>query len=223
MKKILLYHVYCLPTELLYYNLQKIISKIHLFDEAVFKLNYEPPYEKTKENVKKFLLRRGIKNLQIVECQNSPLFEGTGFKECLENILLREEDGYIFYAHTKAASCHMSHPNYKYFNNLIDWADMMYEYNLSENSLKILEQSKPTSAGCFQRGFGHEPFYGSLWHYSGSFYWLNIEKLKKLNWNNFSYTPYMTESYPGRVVDINDTISFINVNKDLYVNSAKDQ
>jgi hypothetical protein len=149
MKKILLYHAFCIPTELLYYNLQKIVEKTYIFDEVIFKLNYQPPHESTRENVRKFLLTRGIKNLQITECQNTQLFEGTGFKECIEHIFSQEEKGYIFYAHTKGGSCHINNPSYKYFNNIIDWADVMYEHNLKEESLKIIESSEPTCAGCF--------------------------------------------------------------------------
>jgi hypothetical protein len=50
------------------------------------------------------------------------------------------------------------------------------------------------------------PWVTTNWHYSGTFFWFNTEKLFSIaGWDNFEKGRFSVESYPGKMVDVSNS------------------
>lgn len=128
---------------------------------------------------------------EVVATPNSPqLGETASFLKGLESFLPPADDEVTFYGHAKG----VSHPPGPALERIKRWADAMYVLNLSSPELVDKVMARHHSAGCFVR---KQPFAGSHWHFSGTFFWFRNSALFSRDWRKIDPTRHGVEGYIG--------------------------
>ena len=128
------------------------------------------------------------------------------------------KDSLTFYAHNKGGTTD------EYNDDTIKfWLSSMYFFNLDDDFLTAIEAkliSDKTFAGILRKDINCAPWVCTDWHYSGTFFWFNTQKLFNIaNWDVINKGRFSIEEYPGRMVPIDNSYStFINApeNYDTY-------
>lgn len=129
---------------------------------------------------------------ELVAVENDHVLgEAAHFKASLD--LFKEESGSIFYAHGKGVT------HTWYLENAVAWADGMYLLNLREPRMidRILQQYK--AVGAFRKVGWHG---NAPWHFSGSFFWVDLASALAANTDASKLDRYGTEGFPGRAVPL---------------------
>lgn len=152
------------------------------------------------------------KNVNFIVKKNCPyLREAKTFKEeFLDKI--DQKNQLLFFAHSKGITNHFN-------TSLTIWLFGMYYFNLSfiDHIENNLNKGKIFS-GCFVRRHRWRNV-KHKWHFSGSFYWTNINKLKKLDYSRKleitenSKKSYFVEEFPGNCTPLKN----IYVPQNAYV------
>jgi hypothetical protein len=107
------------------------------------------------------------------------------------------------------------------YNTMSHWVHSMYYFNLSENYLPTIENElkDKSFSGCLRINQPCPPWVKSDWHYSGTFYWMNNNKVFNKNINNFDDADmYSVEAFPGYSTKIEDSFSSF-ISEDYNFNS----
>lgn len=121
---------------------------------------------------------------------NSQLGEADYFLDSLNQI----DTGYVFYAHCKG----VSRP---YMEGLNIWINHLYKANL--HKFKGLN-GKMFSGTCCKL-LPCPPYVPESFHFSGSFYWMDIEKVKPIFFiKGFPVNRYLTERFPAFITKVNE-------------------
>jgi hypothetical protein len=146
----------------------------------------------------------------IIKENNWYLGETVSFLDALEK--LKGSDSVTFYAHAKGVSHEGS-----IVETIRQWADAMYVLNLSSSDLIEKLMGKYSSVGCFRNRGRHG---GADWHYSGTFFWLDNQKLFCKDWKRIEQSRFGVEGYPG--IHFSEAESFdlapADPSRNLYVN-----
>ena len=124
----------------------------------------------------------------FIELANdAKLQETAGFVNTLRRLRSLRPDEITFYAHTKGVSHgkadHRLHP-------VRVWRNTMYEQCLSDpDKIDKLLQTY-ACCGCFRNNDANVG-----WHFAGTFWWVNHEKLFSKQWETIRPSPYGVENY----------------------------
>jgi len=140
---------------------------------------------------------------EFIRCTNVPeLREVVGFTEALARLKSEREDEITFFAHTKG----VTHDDPVVLDAVRVWRDKMYELCLHNMELIEAVLSQFACAGSFQICEPRIPLpLDSMWHYSGTFWWVNHAKLFSKEWYNVHPSSHGVEAYLGRLFEINET------------------
>lgn len=136
-------------------------------------------------------------DFEIEIVQNHPEHrESEYFIEAIEQIKVKES--FTFYAHNKGGTTD------NYIGDTIKfWLSAMYFFNLAEElQMSIEEQllADKVFSGILRKDINCAPWVCVDYHYSGTFFWFNTEKvLNTSNWNSIKKGRYSIEEYPGTV------------------------
>jgi hypothetical protein len=127
--------------------------------------------------------------------------------------------GVTFFGHSKSNSVKRLKPEYSKPHTT--WTKLLYEKNLEnvgDVEQKLLNGNY-TTYGSFLRQGVLEPIPSCKWHYSGTFFWFNNEKLKKSSDKINSYL-YKTdrwgvEGFLGSILPIEESYCHFNIDGDL--------
>jgi hypothetical protein len=113
---------------------------------------------------------------------------------------IKNKNSLTFFAHNKGGSIH----ELKNIQKL--WTFCLYFFNLEPNyfirSQDELMNDKVFS-GILRITTPCPPSVTSNWHYSGSFFWFNTEKLLNIDgWDNLTKSRFAVERFPGSIVDV---------------------
>jgi len=129
----------------------------------------------------------GISLDEIAYVKNDPkLRETAHFITMLKKVV--RNDGWVFYCHSKGVSRTKS-------KGVKVWTKYMYDQNLGVN---LSDYDDKTVVGAL-RTTNTGPIMHN-WHYSGTFFWLNLCKLRLHNWGQIRKTKLGVESWPGMVI-----------------------
>lgn len=110
------------------------------------------------------------------------------------NSLKRIDGGMTFYGHCKGVSRQQ-------MTGLDIWVKNLYELNLG----RVPDLGPYLYSGICAKLLPCPPYVPYDWHYSGSFYWMNTDKVKE-RWINKVPFRYYTESFPGMIAKPNECI-----------------
>jgi len=200
MKKNLIYYCYFENGEVNEFtNLNLILLKKYksIFDgQIIFKLavdDVSADYSKLLDSLKEY-------NPQIV-LNNCETRESEYFIESIKEI--KDRKSITFFAHNKGGSNRPEKDVIKL------WLLSMYHFNLDETYLANIEKAlseDKTFSGIMRITVACPPWVESDWHYSGTFFWFNTEKLMNIDgWDDMKKDRFAVESYPGKVVDISQS------------------
>jgi hypothetical protein len=142
-------------------------------------------------------------NCEIELVQNNPeTRESEYFIQSLKEI--KNKNSLTFFAHNKGSK------NGGAENNVVKvWLLSMYFFNLEERYLSNIEYNLTTDktfSGIMQITVPCPPWVTTNWHYSGTFFWFNTEKLFSIDgWDNFEKGRFSVEGYPGKMVDVSNS------------------
>lgn len=166
------------------------------------------------EEVKPAFARLGA--VEFVERANCPfpgLREADHFIDHLSMLRPTSAGEAIFFAHTKGVSRSPQSVAIK------RWRDLMYEKCLSNPQAVDEALARSATCGCFRRMGAPAGCPGSRWHFSGTFWWMNSDRLFSLpNWDQVPSTPYAVEGYPGIMFEHRESACLYEDNPpyDLY-------
>lgn len=190
--KKLVFHIYV-------YNdkdyLNNIAYKMHIkcltnysniFDKACFNISIDEFVdENIIELIKIDLIKCGFKNIEIIVTNNNPYCEVNTFKYFILENIDNKNNELVFFGHTKGLMNVIDGVNYP--ENILHWIYTMYFFNLENLYIKDMENKLIYSYGGYKN-----TFYGTLRtfdynenasYYSGTFYWVNTNKLYEDNLN----------------------------------------
>jgi hypothetical protein len=126
---------------------------------------------------------------------NQDTRESEHFVDMLSSI--EDLDSMTFYAHNKGSTHALD-------EGLFHWIHMMYFFNLYKDVIPSIEHvlSMKTMSGVFRKN-SHYEIHGmsSEWHYSGAFFWFNMNKLTKISeWKNARKHRMGLEFYPSSII-----------------------
>lgn len=215
-----------------YYVLNEVteIHKLHLnlirifgpqFNNIDFILNIDDPnnnelIEYTKNTI---LELTNLTNINFIVCKNNPeIREGNSYiKYFIDRLNEFSENELIFFGHTKGLTSKIDDANVD-IENIKEWIKIMYWENLYYLNYVDQELIEHDNI-CFGSIYCYDKsnYVKYHWQYTGSFYWVNPQRLLKiLNDNNFNYNNYtiqqcrnIAEELLGNYIDV-DKVSFID-------------
>lgn len=129
--------------------------------------------------------------VKFIVFPNAPaLGETASFLEGLAEMESVAEDEATFYGHAKGVS-HKGE-NLKHVQT---WTDAMYVLNLSSPPLVDNLLARYHAIGCYRQRMPHA---GSMWHYSGTFFWFRNRPLFSRQWRDIQMERHGTEAFLGR-------------------------
>jgi len=167
-------------------NLSLLKKYWHIFDgKKIVKIACDGDYS---INALKPLLPIGCNPIRV---QNSKEFgESIHFIESLNHVT----DGWTFYSHCKG----VTRPR---MIGLEKWINHLYEANLGQ----IPSLENKLFSGTCGKLLPCPPYVPQAFHYSGSFYWFNTEKVKK-RITTLEPDKYLTERFPAMIARQNECI-----------------
>jgi hypothetical protein len=177
------------------------------------------------------ILKIAVDDLQIDNSHLVKLFHGFDVEVVKNNPENRESEYFIdsikeiknkksitFFAHNKGGS------NRPEKDVIKMWLFSMYFFNLEPNFLINIQDelsNDKTFSGIMRITIPCPPWVESDWHYSGTFFWFNTEKLLNIpNWDDMKKDRFSVESYPGKMVNESQshvTICSANYNFNTYL------
>ncbi len=155
-------------------------------------------------------------DIEIVQ-NNRETRESEYFIESLKEI--KDKNSITFFAHNKGSKSGGDN------NHVIKhWLLSMYFFNLEETYITNIErelENNKTFSGIMRITTSCPPWVESDWHYSGTFFWFNTQKLFNIDgWDKFEKGRFSVESYPGKMVDLEQshfTLCSENYNWNSYM------
>lgn len=214
MKRNLIYYCYFENGEINEFtqlNLELLNRYFNLFNgQKIVKLAID---DLTKDYSKLTNLFNGV-DVQIVQ-NNKENRESEYFIESIKEI--KDTNSITFFAHNKGGS------NRPEANIIKLWLFSMYFFNLEPSYLLRIQDELITDkifSGIMRITTPCPPWVESDWHYSGTFFWFNTEKLLSIeNWDEMDKHRFAVESYPGSKVDVSKshiTLCSANFNFNTY-------
>lgn len=195
------------------YNIKLLNRYLHIFDgQKIVKIAVD---DLSKDNNHLVSLFPNCE-IEIVQ-NNKETRESEYFISSLKEI--KDKNSITFFAHNKGSKS--GNPG----NNVIkDWLLSMYFFNLEETYLNDIEtnlNNNKTFSGIMRITTACPPWVESDWHYSGTFFWFNTQKLFNIDgWDNFEKGRFSVESYPGKIVGLDQshfTLCSENYNWNSYM------
>lgn len=163
--------------------------------------------------------------------------ESEYFIESIKQI--SDENSITFYAHNKGGTSDNYHDD-----TIKHWLHSMYFFNLDSKYLSEVQsnlETKKDFSGILRKEINCSPWVTSDWHYSGTFFWFNTQRIfDNPNINKFEKGRYGVEAFPGKMVSLeqsnctfhsspsnydtyaihnwNQWISVDNIGNDVYTN-----
>ena len=201
MKLRLVYHLY-VPSgnfgDHMKIHFKCLMNYSHLFDEALFVLSMENPYDtKRVIEVEHLILDLGFNNNVTFKVKKTNEYrEGQTLKEEVAD-KIDKLDGLTFFAHSKGNS---NKNSIGHQENLEYWITSMYYFNLN-----YIDYIKNYIFEGFGVAYGFLKFENfelleNIFHYtfSGSFYWINTQRLKQFLEcfaDDKFHMPYLTDRF----------------------------
>jgi hypothetical protein len=201
MIKNLVYYCYFENSEInefVKYNLTLLNRYLSIFDgQKIIKIAVD---DLSKDNDKLISLFPNC-DVEVVQ-NNSETRESEYFIESLKEI--KNENSITFFAHNKGSKSGGDG------NNVVKvWLLSMYFFNLEETYLSNIEYNltnDKTFSGIMQITVPCPPWVTTDWHYSGTFFWFNTQKLFNIEgWDKFKKGRFSVEGYPGQMVDVSQS------------------
>jgi hypothetical protein len=127
---------------------------------------------------------------EFVRVQNHKTFgEAAHFLEALERLQSQDPDEFTFYAHAKG----VTKPAYE-VPQVMAWANMMYEMNLSYPDQIDMLMQQFDAIGCMRIEGGSEP---AKYIFGGNYFWMKHSALFSKNWKTILESYYGAERYIG--------------------------
>ena len=180
---ILYFNISNLKRFILNFNGKKIINVT--YDKDIdFAVNF------IKENFSEY------DDIQFIYTQNHPeLHETVPFiNELLPRVFSTNENEFTFYGHSKGVS------RYKHEIEALCllWIYTLYQENLKNFNLISQVLNKYSCCGCLRINKPYTALSFVSWHFSGTFFWFNNNKLfSKQNWQTIFGSRYGVEGYLG--------------------------
>jgi hypothetical protein len=201
------------------YNLKLLLGYLHIFDgQRIIKIAVD---DLSKNNSH---LESLFPNCEIEIVQNNKeTRESEYFIESLKQI--KDKNSLTFFAHNKGSKSGGDG------NNVVKvWLLSMYFFNLENIFFKNIEKNlidDKTFSGIMQITTPCPPWVESDWHYSGTFFWFNTQKLFSINgWDKFEKGRFSVEGYPGKMVNVSQshvTLCTRNYNFNSYMSTIWNQ
>lgn len=216
MKKNLIYYCYFENSEInefTQFNIDLLKTYLNVFDgQKIIKIALD---DLTKDNSHLLSLFPDCE-VEIVQ-NNKETRESEYFIESIKQIA--DKNSITFFGHNKGAK---KQDNHRY-EVMKHWVFSMYFFNLENNFLENVENalnSDKVFSGILRITTACPPWVESDWHYSGTFFWFNTQKLIEIEgWDDFTTGRFSLESYPGKMVSLeksNFTFCSENFNFNTY-------
>lgn len=187
----LIYHVYPrLDSDVWEWNLSQLLQRIDLFNGrrvlAVAVDDKSHPIEAVAQYV-------AGHDIEIMPFRNDPgLREMVSMLRLLETVWTTNDGEAVFYGHSKGVTRHLDTSNR---GMSLRWAEMMYGLCLDNWDHVARHLHGRAAAGPFLKvGVGFRGS-GSMWHFSGTFYWFRPSTLFARNWRKCDSEWFGAESY----------------------------
>ena len=125
--------------------------------------------------------------------------------------LLKEENDYCFYGHTKGSS-------HGYSNALNAWNTTLWKYNIEKYEECIAPHiGNYKTIGCLRKtrekaGANVGDYIIESFHFSGTFFWFSCDILNRDDWFDPNRSsPWVIERWPGIISDLSDSISVFDL------------
>jgi hypothetical protein len=195
----LVYYCYFENTEInefTKFNISLLKNYLHVFNgQRIIKIALD---DTSKDNSHLLNLFPNC-DVEIVQ-NNKETRESEYFIESIKQI--KNLDSITFFGHNKGAKKQENHA----YEIMKHWVCSMYFFNLENSFLSEIEsklKTDKTFSGILRITTACPPWVPSDWHYSGTFFWFNTKKLTSIKgWDNFEKGRFSSESYPGRIVNI---------------------
>jgi hypothetical protein len=186
------------------YNLKALNNYIHNFNgQKIVKIAIDDTSVNNEHLVSLF------PGFEVEIVKNHPEHrESEYFIDSIKQI--QNKDSLTFYAHNKGGTTDDYHDDtIKY------WLSSMYFFNLEDEFLKTIEiclNLDKTFSGILRKDINCSPWVCTDWHYSGTFFWFNTQKIFNTpNWDVINKGRYSIEEYPGKIASLDESYStFIN-------------
>lgn len=197
----------------------------HVFNEAIFVICVNDTNDtELIHSVESSLMNMGYdKNVKFIVKENTPFQESDTFYNELA-LKLGDYDGLTFFGHTKGFGNEMEARSKSSKITMEDmeksifyWIVGLYYFclsNIEEIENYLYHTAEPTSYGAFKtKRDDIDTKY--KWIYSGTFMWLNTQKLKHIIYLGKEklppfYNRYYSEQFCSEVIPFNDSRSFMN-------------
>ena len=205
MKKHLLFFVFLFHKEGLAWKLTNISPHEGQFDGKKIACIAMDEETMQLENVLRLMEDHMVEFDHVIPVINDPKQRETRyFLTMLASVI--DEPGLTFYCHSKGVWQGKS--NRDAYRGAKKWVKLLYEENLGNPAMVDTAMEQYTFGGVLRARKPHR-LVPVPWHYSGTFFWINNQKLRNHNWARHAHWGrYGTEAYPGGIVDVNESVCF---------------
>jgi hypothetical protein len=191
----LIYHIFAIDNEMLWWNLRTIKKYLPIFNgKRVFTIAIDD--KNNNPLIDKITSVLGSDNHYFVVDNNiNATYGGTApfFEISAPLIANTNENEFVFHGHTKGVSYTTPNPT------VVFWTRLMYEYNLGrfDTVQKVLTTHDAHGIfKCIGTAFGQRV----NWHYPGAFWWARHSSLFVNGWNLVERDACATEILPSQFI-----------------------
>ena len=231
MHKYLIYHIYADgDQDMLAFHLAHLKMYWNGWERRIIKITYDDPAKVSLLRPYLDIENPETKTSYEIYSNNPGEGESVGLLEALDSVRNYREDqefredeniGYkkpckaaLMIASTNGVSKSGDQEREKV--NIRAWSRALYHTTLSNTALLELKKAFKEGKKCFgsfkrdvpsEKG-GPRP---CPWHYSGLFYWLDVDTLFSRNWKPVEGTRHAIEMYPGYIFDSSEAVDYFNL------------
>ncbi len=153
------------------------------------------------------------KRIEFIEVENDPILcETRPFVRMLNEVQSVHAQEISFYAHAKGVSYERGS---SYLRNIQLWRRAMYYFCLNDMRQIDSVMQHFNCCGCFKRSRSCKPYVPEPWHFSGTFFWFNHQKLySHPNWAQIKKdTRWAVEGYLATLFEEKSAYCLFGENK----------
>lgn len=211
----LLCHIWPAKNELLRLNFHRLVTYRHVFNGRIlFNIAIDEDRRRATRLREKLWRRFGGPQTVIEFSENEPTREARPFFEfLLPAVKSARSDEFTFFCHSKGVTT----PDNPAVRRWVEW---MYDHNLGDPGTVAEFLRSHTCAGCFRLQFP-PPEEQAPWHYSGTFFWFNHERVFGSDeWRPTRYGRWSVEAWLGNFVPLAESLCLFGDGHGAFYDTA---